>query len=112
MSTATQGRRREYAVRDHLKSHGWHQIMRAAASKGSADLLMAHPIHGAALIQVGSHSKALGPADRQRLWGDAHLIGALPLLAICVPREEIRIWEVSLDKPSTWATFDPKDTKR
>ena len=101
MSTATSGRAREWRVRDLLIEHGWTHIMRAAGSKGPADLLMAHPIHGAALIQVGTASKTLGPADRVRFTQAAHLCSALCLLAT-VNRGVITIHEVTLDVPSKW----------
>ena len=102
MSTATTGRRREYVVRDAMIRDGWEFIARAAASKGPADLVMAHLEHGVALVQVGSQSKALGPADRERLCYAAELCSALPLLAIVVPRQPIRYWVVTRDKPATW----------
>lgn len=102
MSTATTGRTREYRVRDHMATHGWVPIMRAAASKGAADLLLAHPEHGAALVQVGSKSKVLGPADRERLCTAAELCSALALLAIVIPRQPVAYWLVTRDIPSKW----------
>src|SRR5690348_6983940 len=102
MSTATDGRRREYQVRDDMQTRGWQPIMRAAASKGPADLLLAHPDHGPALIQVGSKSKQLSPADRERLCSAAELCGALALLAIVVPRAGITYWLVTRAVPSQW----------
>lgn len=102
MSTATDGRRREYKVRDHLEGQGWVRIMRAAGSKGAADLLLAHPVHGAALVQVGSESKTLGPADRERLCYAAELCSALPLLAVVINRQPVQFWLVSRDVPSKW----------
>lgn len=102
MSTAQLGARRERLVRDAMTRDGWVWIMRAAASKGAADLLMAHPVHGAALVQVGSASKTLGPADRDRLCVAAELTGALAILAIVIPRQPIRYWLVTRDKPAAW----------
>ena len=102
MSTATNGRAREHKVRDDMAKAGWVPGMRAAGSKGAADLLMAHPVHGAALIQVGSKSKTLGPADRERLCHLADLCSALPLLAIVVPRQPIAYWLVTRDTPAKW----------
>jgi hypothetical protein len=102
MSTASRGRATEHLIRDHLIGQGWRFIMRAAASKGSGDLLMSHPIHGAALIQCGRGSKALGPAARCRLCDDAESIGALALLAIHVPRHGIALWAVDRGLPGQW----------
>lgn len=84
---------------------GWSFIMRAAASKGPADLAMAHPEHGLALIQVGSKSKTLGPADRERLCDAADLCSALPLLAIIRPREKTQTWVVDRGRPAGWAVW-------
>ncbi len=105
MSTATRGRRYEYIARDHLIAHGWTHIMRAAASKGPGDLLMAHPQHGGALIQVGATSKRLGPADRERLCDAADLISALPLL-FTITRGHIDIRVVDRGKPAGWERFE------
>lgn len=102
MSTATTGRRREYVVRDDLTAHGWTYIMRAAGSRGCADLLLAHPIHGAALVQVGSKSKRLDPDDRDRFLHAAELCSALPLLAVVIPRAGIRYWLVTRGTGRTW----------
>lgn len=107
MSTATQGRYTEHKVRDDMATRGgWVPIMRAAASKGAADLLVAHPVHGAALVQVGRGSKRLGPADRERLCEAAELCGALALLAIAVPRAPVAYWHVTRDTPSKWTRYD------
>lgn len=102
MSTASIGRATEYLIRDHLIAQGWRHIMRASGSHGSGDLLMSHPIHGAALIQCGRRSKTLGPADRVRLCDDAESIGALALLAIHTPRVGIELWAVDRGLPGQW----------
>ena len=111
MSTATSGRRREYLVRDHLDDAGYEFIMRAAASKGCADLLHGHPFVGAVLVQVGTGNKQLGPEDRNRFCAAAELCHALPILAtvIATPgkRTEIRYWRVTRDTPSTWQEWKP-----
>lgn len=106
MSTATAGRAREHRTRDRLAGTGWVPIMRAAASKGPGDLLMGHPVHGGALIQVGTESKRLGPADRDRFVTAAELICALPLLATW-SRSGVRYWLVTRDKPATWTEYTP-----
>jgi hypothetical protein len=84
-------------------------IMRAAASKGPADLALAHPEHGLALVQVGTSSKSLGPADRERFVNAADLCSALPVLAT-VTRGVITYQLVTLDTPRHWETFNPKET--
>ena len=99
------GKRREYAVRDDLTAHGWKLVSQSGGSKGAADLVMAHPDHGLALVQVGSKSKALGPAGRARLCDLADLCSALPLLAIVVPRQPIRYFNVTRGLPRTWTEW-------
>lgn len=101
MSSATQGRAREYRVRDHLIAAGWTFIARAAGSKGPADLIMAHPNHGPALIQVGANNKFLGPSDRARLLHAADLCRAVPVLARAT-RTGIDYWRVGAGPSSTW----------
>lgn len=107
MSTATQGRSREYQVRDAMAAAGWVPIMRAAASKGAGDLLMGHPVRGGALVQVGTESKRLGPADRERFVYAADLIAAIPVLAVVVPRRGITYWWVDLGSPAGWELWKP-----
>lgn len=107
MSHYSNGKRREYMVRNHLAGHGWVPIMQAAGSKGCADLFMAHPVHGAALIQVGSRSKALGPGDRARFLHACQLAGALPLLAVVIPRAGIRFWHITDAPASRWREWTP-----
>jgi hypothetical protein len=105
MSTARLGRDREHRVAADLARFGWQLVMRAAASKGPADLLVAHSEHGAALVQVGSKSKTLGPADRERLVTAAELCSALPLLAVVIPRQPIAYHVVDRGLPSRWARW-------
>ncbi|MFJ4284032.1 hypothetical protein ACIPY0_00135 [Paenarthrobacter nicotinovorans] len=105
MSTATSGRAREYKVRDHLIQQGFELIMRAAGSKGPADIAMAHEEHGLALVQVGTAGKALGPADRTRLLRAAHLCSALPILAT-VHRGAITYRIVTNETPRHWAAWE------
>lgn len=111
MSTASTGRAREHRVSALLQAAGWSQIMRAAASKGPADLAMAHPERGLALVQVGTASKSLGPADRVRLCDAADLCSALPLVVQAIEQRGrptvYRWWLVTRDTPSTWQEFQP-----
>jgi len=107
MSTATNGRAREYRVVLNLTKHGWRKVMRAAGSKGSGDLLMVHAVHGGALIQVGSRSKRLGPAERARLVADAADLGVMALLAVVVPGVGVRYHHVTNGVPASWAPWEP-----
>ena len=111
MSTATSGRRREYVVRDDLDTKGYPAVMRAAASKGPADLLHGHALVGAVLVQVGTANKTLNQEGRDRFCEAADLCHALPILAtvIATPgkRTEIRYWRVTRDVPSTWKEWRP-----
>lgn len=110
MNHAHAGRRREYVVRDLLEDAGYPAIMRAAASKGAADLLHGHPFVGAVLVQVGTASKALNQEARDRFCEAADLCHALPILATVVAtpgkRTEIRYWRVTRDVPSTWEEWE------
>lgn len=105
MSAASQGRAREHRTRDILTESGWIMVMRAAASKGPADLLMGHPHHGAALIQVGTRNKRLDPDDRNRLCDAADLCGALALLAT-LHRGKLTVHIVDRGKPGDWARLE------
>lgn len=111
MSTATSGRAREHKVRDHLDAAGYPFVMRAAASKGAADLLHGHPLVGAVLVQVGTGNKTLGPEDRNRFCEAADLCHALPILATVVATPgkatSITYWRVTRDVPSTWEQWIP-----
>lgn len=107
MSTATAGRAREHKTREDMGKTGWLQVARSAGSKGAADLVMVHPDHGLALVQVGTQSKSLGPTDRARLLTLADLCSALPLIAIHTPRQPIRYRLVIDGPPSTWTDYTP-----
>lgn len=106
MSTATNGRAREHRISKLMADHGWLQIMRAAGSKGPADLAMLHPFHGLAWVQVGTaKSKTLGPAARDRLVSVAEQTHALALLATSGPGVPTRFWDVTRDTAATWAEW-------
>lgn len=108
---AVAGRRREHQVRDALEAAGYPFIIRAAASKGPADLLHGHPFLGAHLIQVGTKNKALNQQGRDRLCEAADLCHGVALLAtvIATPGKKtvIRYWRVTRDIPSTWTEWTP-----
>lgn len=111
MSSATQGRAREYKVRGDLEAHGYPFIMRAAASKGAADLLHGHPLVGSVLVQVGKGSKTLNQEGRDRFCEAADLCHALPVLAQVIPDPGkptvIRYWLVNRDEPRHWKEWTP-----
>lgn len=106
MSTASTGRAREHRVRDILINHGWSLVARSAGSKGPADLVVVHPDHGLALVQVGTGNKTLGPADRTRFLDLADLCSALPLVALCVPRLPVKFLCVNEGPASTWEGYN------
>lgn len=106
MSTATNGRAREHRVIARMESDGWLKVMRSAGSKGAADVAMVHPVHGLALVQVGTEkSKRLGPAERVLFVTLAELCGALPLVALARPSRPPRFLVATRDIPSTWTEW-------
>ena len=105
MSEATKGRAREHTVARHMAEAGWELIARAAGSKGPADLILAHPEHGIALVQVGKDTKSLGPSERARLLHAADLCSALPIIARCW--HGIAYARVTSGPPTTWEGWTP-----
>lgn len=119
MSTATSGRAREHRISKLMVEHGWMQIMRAAASKGPADLAMLHPFLGLAWVQVGTPNKEFrclikdcdhggnsgAQCARDRLCAIANQTHALALLATSGPGIPTRFWRVTRDTASTWQEF-------
>ena len=105
---ARNGAARERRIRDRMTDRGWQLVARSAGSKGAADLVMVHPDHGLALVQVGTAaSKALGPDDRRRFLDLADLCSALPLVALCTPRLPVRFHVVNEGPASTWEAYQP-----
>lgn len=103
MSHATNGRAREHRISKLMADHGWLQVMRAAGSKGPADLAMLHPFTGLAWVQVGSaKSKTIGPDARDRLVSVAEQTNALALLATSGPGVPTRFWVVTRETASKW----------
>lgn len=106
MSTASNGRAREHRVSKLMVANGWLQVMRAAGSKGPADLAMLHPFLGLAWVQVGTaKSKALSPLDRDRLCSIAEQTHALALLATSGPGIPTKFFRVTRDTASKWTEF-------
>ena len=108
MSTATSGRAREHRVSKAMIDAGWSQVARSAASKGVADLIMVHPDHGLALVQVGTHaSKRLGPEDRAKFLRMAGLCSALPVVALVRHGVGITYWQPTLGPFGEWSPWAP-----
>lgn len=107
MSTASSGRAREHRVRDHLIRNGWQLVARSAGSKGAADLVMVHPDHGLALVQVGTiKSKRLGPAARERFVDLAWACSAIPIVALCSQGVAPMLYVATPEPASKWARFE------
>lgn len=102
MSTATNGREREHRISKWMAKRGWLQIMRAAGSKGPADLAMLHPFYGLAWVQVGTPNKGLGPAERDRLCSIAEQTHALALIATSATGQPTRLRVVTRETESHW----------
>ena len=108
MSSASSGRAREYRVRDHMIRSGWELVARSRGSRGTGDLIMVHPDHGLALVQVGTHaSKRLGPEDRAKFLRMAGLCSALPVVALVRPGVGITYWEVWAGPFGEWTPWVP-----
>ncbi len=111
MSESSKGRAREHKVRNDLTNFGWELIARSAASRGPADLVVAHADYGVALIQVGTMRKTLGPGDRARLLHAAWLCSAHPVVAQVIPEPGkatvIHYWRVTTETPSKWLRWVP-----
>lgn len=107
MSTATNGRAREHRISKLMVAHGWLQVMRAAGSKGPADLAMLHPFLGLAWVQVGTaKSKTLSPDARDKLCAIAEQTGGIALLATSGPGIPTRFYEVTRETASKWKEFE------
>lgn len=106
MSTASSGAARERLVRHRMGRHGWLLVARSAASKGAADLVMVHPTHGLALVQVGTANKGLSPADRDRLVLMADLCSAVPLIATTVPGVGVWFRQVTREPAGRWLVYE------
>lgn len=109
MSAATNGRAREYRVRDELIGKGWLFVLRSAGSKGAIDLLFGTRKNRMPLaVQVGTAaSKRLGPKERDRFLNAAESIGARPIVALTTPGKPTRYLEVTDSTPANWPTFTP-----
>lgn len=82
--------------------------MRAAASKGSADLFMGKTGRVPILVQVGTaKSKSLGPGERARFLHHSDLARADPIVARTHPGLGITYHRALLTPESTWTEWTP-----
>lgn len=91
MSSASLGADAERRVRRVLEDLDY-LVVRAAASKGCADLLAIRPGGGVLLIQVKRGAGRMRPREWNELLEVARRYGALPVLAEFVPRQGIAWW--------------------
>lgn len=104
-NTAHQGRRVEWKVRDYLIANGY-DVVRAAASKGPADLVCFKP--GQVLVVSVKRSSAPPPAERAELLRVASLLpGLVPLVAIGLPRLTFR--RLTGGGPNDWESWAPDE---
>lgn len=92
-NTAAQGRLVEHKVRDHLTRHGY-DVVRAAASKGPADLVAFGDGH--VLVVNVKRTTPPGPAERHALLAVAARIPGVcvPLVALKPARSPIEFREL------------------
>jgi Holliday junction resolvase len=108
MNTAHQGRRIEHLIRDDLTAAGY-EVVRAAASKGPADLVCFKP--GQVLLVNVKRTTAPGPAERLALLKVAAMLPgvAVPILARKPPRQPIRYELMNAGTPRMWAPWTPDE---
>ena len=102
-NTAAQGRRIEWAARDYLNDNGY-DVVRAAASKGPADLVAMKP--GQLLVVNVKKTDPPGPKERAALLRVAsHLPGvALPLVALG-PASRLTFRRLTGHEASAWVPW-------
>ena len=105
MTNYTRGRAVEYKVWADLEADGY-QVLRAAGSKGVADLIALKPGE-VLLVQVKAADPQLSPAERKALLELAHLTGALPLVAYKPFRKPIIYRQLTGPGPKDWQPWHP-----
>lgn len=100
MTNYTTGRSLEYKVRDNLEADGY-QCIRAAGSKGKADIVALKPGE-TLLVQVKTSNPQLTPTDRKALLELARLTGAIPIVAWKPTRKPIVYRELLGVGPRDW----------
>ena len=107
MNTAVQGRRIEYAIRDHLIANGY-VVMRAAASKGPADLVAFKPCQ--VLLVSVKRTTPPGPVERTALVGVARMLPGVgvPLVALG-PVSALSYRRLTGVGPKAWEPWTPDE---
>ena len=106
MSDYAAGRRVEYAIRDDLTANGY-EVVRAASSKGPADLVAFKP--GQVLLVNVKRTSVPAPAERLALLRVAAMLPgvAVPVLARKPQRQPITYHLMSAGTPRTWLAWSP-----
>lgn len=103
MSGYSDGRRVEYAVIHHLKAEGY-EVLRAAGSKGVADLICFKP--GEVLIVNVKRSTPPGPGERAALLDVSRMLpGVVPLIALKPPRRPLEFRRLTGMGPADWTPW-------
>ena len=102
------GRANEYRIRDDLERYSY-ECVRAAGSKGKADLIAMRPGE-VLLVQVKASNPQLSPAERVDLLAMASRSGAAPLVAYKPSRRPV-VYRVLLGPgPKEWEPWTPTPT--
>ena len=105
MTNYSRGRNHEYAVRDALETDGY-WCVRAAGSKGKADLVALKPGE-VVLVQVKASSPQVSPAEREALFGMASATCTVPVVAYKPARRPITFRELTGVGPKEWRPWAP-----
>lgn len=105
MTNYATGRTLEYKVRDALETDGY-QCIRAAGSKGKADLVALKPGE-VLLVQVKTSGPQISPNERAALLDLARITKAVPLVAYKPFRKPIEYRELTGGGPKDWRPWLP-----
>ena len=106
MTNYRNGRANEYRIRDDLERYNY-ECVRAAGSKGKADLVALRPGE-VLLVQVKASNPQLSPAERAELLAMAERCGGEPIVAYKPSRRPV-VYRVLLGPgPKEWAPWMPQ----
>jgi Holliday junction resolvase len=108
VSGYSDGRRVEWAVRDHLTDNGY-EVMRGSSSKGFADICALKPLQ--ALVISCKRTTMPGPAERAQLLRTASLLGGIgvPLVALKPLRQPLTFRRLTGPGPKQWEPWHPDE---